>query len=104
MSHALCLDGLPLWMTSSQLHLLCELYGHTTSAEVITDIAGRSLQFGIAEMASQDDAREVIAALDGTDELDGTSRIVYVARISKQDDTAAEHLTPECRHDELVLG
>lgn len=104
MTHTLCLDGLPSWMTSSQLHLLCQIHGHATSAQVLTDTEGRSLQFGIVEMASEDDAREVIVALDGTDELDGTSSIVYVARITRQDSTAAEHPTSEYRHEELALG
>ena len=70
MSHTLCLDGLPPWMTSAQLNLLCLLYGQTISAQVIPDRNGRSLQFGVVEMATEEDARQVITALDGTDELD----------------------------------
>lgn len=102
MSHTLCLDGLPPWMATGQLHLLCLLYGHTMSAQVMTDSKGRSLQFGIAEMASAEDARQVLMALDGTDGLDGTSRIVYVAQISAS--TASEPYTSESRHGELVFG
>ena len=104
MTDTLWLDGLPPWMTSLQLHLLCQIHGHTISAEVITDSDGKSLQFGTAEMASEEEAREGIVALDGTDELDGTSRIVYVARIGSQDGTAAKHRTIEHRHEELVFS
>ena len=104
MSHTLCLDGLPSWMTSSQLHLLCIFYGHTISAQIITDTEGRSLQFGIAEMASEEDARQVVMALDGMDELDGTSRLVYVAQMPRQEGTGSEPHTSESRHGELVFG
>jgi cobalamin biosynthesis protein CbiD len=92
-------------MTSSQLNLLCQIHGKTVSAEVVTDAHGRSLEFGIAEMESEEDAREVIVALDGTDELDGTSRILYVARISQQDGPTAHTRTSEHhhQHEELVL-
>ena len=60
--------------------------------------------FGIAEMASEEDARQVVMALDGTDDLDGTSRIVYVAHISQQDGTVSEDHSSESRHGELVFG
>ena len=61
--------------------------------------------FGIAEMASEEDARrQVVMALDGTDDLDETSRIVYVAHISQQDGTVSEDHSSESRHGELVFG
>ena len=55
-------------------------------------------------MASEEDARQVVMALDGTDDLDGTSRIVYVAHISQQDGTVSEDHSSESRHGELVFG
>jgi hypothetical protein len=104
MSHTLCVDGLPPWITSGQLNLLCLLYGQTISAEVITDREGRSLQFGLVEMATEEDARQVITALDGTDELDATSRIVYVAKICREDDSRSHLEASESRRGELVFG
>ena len=100
MSRTLCLDGLPSWMTSSQLHLLCLMHGQTISAHVITDTEGRSLQFGIVEMATEEDAREVIVALDGTDRLDGTSRTVYVAKMPGPYSTAPNRSLIESHHSE----
>ena len=104
MSHTLCLDGLPPWMTSAQLNLLCLLYGQTISAQVIPDRNGRSLQFGVVEMATEEDARQVITALDGTDELDATNRIIYVAKICREDDSLLHLQNSESRHGELVFG
>lgn len=100
MSRTLCLDGLPSWMTSSQLHLLCLMHGQTMSAQVITDSEGRSLQFGIVKMASEEDARELIVALDGTDQLDGTDRTIYVAKMPEPYRTSPHRILVASHHSE----
>jgi len=57
-----------------------ENFGEVTSAKVITDReTGRSKCFGFVEMSNDDEAKEAIAQLDGTD-LDGFNIVVKEAQ------------------------
>ncbi|MDG4946353.1 RNA-binding protein [Weeksellaceae bacterium KMM 9713] len=56
-----------------------ENYGEVTSSKVIMDReSGRSKCFGFVEMANDEEAKEAIAQLDGT-ELDGFTIVVKQA-------------------------
>ena len=53
---------------SAQLERLFAEHGQVTKAQVVTDRdTGRSRGFGFVEMASSDEARKAIAAIDGRD-------------------------------------
>jgi RNA recognition motif-containing protein len=57
--------------TEDTIRVLFEPFGDIDSVKIITDRdTGRSRGFGFVEMASDDEARAAIAALDGKD-LDG---------------------------------
>lgn len=56
-----------------------ENFGEVTSAKIITDReTGRSKCFGFVEMSNDDEGKEAIAQLDGTD-LDGFTIVVKQA-------------------------
>ena len=66
--------------TDNELRNAFSAFGEVQSAKVITDReSGRSKGFGFVEMASDDDARQAIEALDGSD-LDGRTIKVNEAR------------------------
>ena len=57
-----------------------ENFGEVTSAKIITDReTGRSKCFGFVEMSNDDEGKEAIAQLDGTD-LDGFTIVVKEAQ------------------------
>jgi RNA recognition motif-containing protein len=65
---------------STQLESLFSQHGQVTKAQVIADRdTGRSRGFGFVEMASSEDARKAISALDGKD-LGGRQLTVNVAK------------------------
>ena len=65
---------------SDSLQELFERYGEVSSANIITDReSGRSRGFGFVEMPNDDQAREAIEALNGTD-FDGKTITVNEAR------------------------
>jgi RNA recognition motif-containing protein len=65
---------------SAQLERLFAEHGQVTKAQVVTDRdTGRSRGFGFVEMASSDDARKAIDAIDGRD-LGGRSLKVNIAK------------------------
>lgn len=65
---------------SSQLERLFAEHGQVTRAQVVTDRdTGRSRGFGFVEMASSDEARRAIEALDGRD-VGGRQLTVNIAK------------------------
>jgi RNA recognition motif-containing protein len=69
---------------SSALEQLFAQHGQVTSAQVISDRdTGRSKGFGFIEMASESDAQNAIAALNGQ-EYDGRALTVNEARPKEQ--------------------
>ena len=66
--------------TDHELHDAFAEFGEVQSAKVIMDRdSGRSKGFGFVEMASDDEGKKAIEALDGTD-LDGRTIKVNEAR------------------------
>lgn len=81
METIVCVDGLAPWMTSTDLRTLCARYGTVRSAEVITDEAGQSLEYGFVKMATTEEADDVVGGLDG---LDRFGTVLYAARLSPE--------------------
>jgi len=52
-------------VTDAELNQMVTAIAPATSVEIVRDQAGASKGFGFAEFASDDDARAVIAAMDG---------------------------------------
>jgi cold-inducible RNA-binding protein len=72
---------------SADLREAFEAYGEVSSANVITDkFTGKSKGFGFVEMPNDDEAREAIAELDGS-ELDG--RTIVVKKAEPREDRGA---------------
>lgn len=71
--------GLSPATTAQQLHELCAPYGIVKLASVIRSrITGQRVGCGFVEMASPEEAEEVIAVLNGT-QLDGQTLSVFCA-------------------------
>jgi len=80
MSNKLYVGGLPYSVTEGQLEEIFSKHGSVLSAHVISDkYNGRSRGFGFVEMASSEEAKKAIEALNGTD-LEGRILIVNEAR------------------------
>ena len=59
-------EGLPPWFRSEELKAICKTFGTVVSAKVIRDTAtNRSLQLGLVEMETTEDAQRVRAELHG---------------------------------------
>ncbi len=72
-------------LEEGELKSLFETYGEVVSAKIITDReTGRSKGFGFVEMANDDEAREALENLNGTD-LKGRNLIVNQARERQND-------------------
>jgi RNA recognition motif-containing protein len=68
MGKKLYIGNLSYDVSSSDLEKMLSEHGTVDSAEVISDRnTGQSKGFGFVEMASDDDAKAAIAALDGQD-------------------------------------
>jgi len=68
MGKKLYVGNLSFNVNSTALEQLCAAYGKVESANVITDrYTGQSKGFGFVEMSSNEEAKAVIAALDGKD-------------------------------------
>jgi hypothetical protein len=66
MSVMLCVDGLPLHLTSKDLRALAEAQGQVLRCWVVTQPGGHtSLRFGYIEATTSADAEKMIAALTG---------------------------------------
>jgi RNA recognition motif-containing protein len=80
MSSKIYVGGLPYSITDQSLNDLFAPHGTVESARVITDkFTGQSRGFGFVEMASADEAKKAIAALDGS-QLEGRTLTVNEAR------------------------
>ena len=67
-------------MTEAQLTALFEDFGKVTSTKIIKDReTNRSKGFGFVEMSDDEDAKEAIKELNGS-EVDGRSIVVNEAR------------------------
>lgn len=61
-------DNLTFDTTSADLRTLFAQHGNVKTAEVATDLrSGRSRGFGFVEMATPEEARSAISAVDGHD-------------------------------------
>ncbi|HWR33442.1 MAG TPA: RNA-binding protein, partial [Chitinophagaceae bacterium] len=73
-------SNLSFHTSDDDLRKLFEKFGAVSSAKVITDReTGRSRGFGFVEMASDNEAKEAIKGLNGT-EIEGRSMSVSEAR------------------------
>ena len=80
MGSKLYVGGLPYAATESQLTTLFAAHGTVESARVITDkFTGQSRGFGFVEMATQEEAKAAIAALNGS-QMDGRPLTVNEAK------------------------
>jgi len=80
MGSKIYVGGLPYSATEQQLSDLFAQYGTVESVRVITDrVTGQSRGFGFVEMASAEDAKRAITALNAT-ELEGRTLTVNEAR------------------------
>ena len=80
MSSNIYVGNLTFGTTSDDLERLFAAHGEVTRAQVTTDRdTGRSRGFGFVEMASADEAKAAIDALNGTN-VDGRDLTVNVAR------------------------
>ena len=80
MSSNIYVGNLTFNTSSSELEALFTEHGEVTRAQVIMDRdTGRSRGFGFVEMASADEARAAIGALNGRN-VDGRNLTVNVAK------------------------
>ena len=80
MGSKLYVGGLPYAATESQLTTLFAAHGTVESARVITDkFTGQSRGFGFVEMATQEEAKAAITALNGS-QMDGRPLTVNEAK------------------------
>ena len=80
MGSKIYVGGLPYSTTEQQLSDLFATHGSVASARIITDkFTGQSRGFGFVEMASEDEAKTAINALNGT-QFGGRTLTVNEAR------------------------
>ncbi|HEY0144210.1 MAG TPA: RNA-binding protein [Thermoanaerobaculia bacterium] len=81
------IGNLPKTATEAELSDVLTAFAKPTSLEIIKDQSGVSKGFGFAEFASDDDARAVIAGVNGKD-LGGNELRLGEARPRKADTRA----------------
>ena len=80
MATKLYVGNLSYQMTDQQLHDLFSEAGNVSSAQVVSDrYTGQSRGFGFVEMASEDEAQQAIAAINGRD-VGGRALVVNESR------------------------
>jgi RNA recognition motif-containing protein len=80
MATKLYVGNLSYQTTDQQLHDLFSEAGNVSSAQVVTDrYTGQSRGFGFVEMASEDEAQQAIAAINGRD-IAGRALVVNESR------------------------
>jgi RNA recognition motif-containing protein len=95
MGSKIYVGGLPYSATESQLNDLFGTHGTVESARVITDkFTGQSRGFGFVEMATPEEAKKAIEALNAT-QLDGRTLTVNEARAQE---SSTGRGTPSGRH------
>ncbi len=89
MSTKLYVGSLPYSTTDAQLTDLFAQYGSVTSAKVITDkFTGQSRGFGFVEMATSEEAKRAIEALNGT-KLEQRTLVVNEAKPQEKRERSA---------------
>jgi len=84
MGSKIYVGGLPYATAEPQLNELFAAHGTVESARVITDkFTGQSRGFGFVEMATTEEAKRAIDALNGT-QLDGRTLTVNEAKPQEQ--------------------
>ena len=80
MATKLYVGNLTYQMTDQELHDLFSEAGNVTSAQVVTDrYTSQSRGFGFVEMATEDEAQQAIAAINGRD-VGGRALVVNESR------------------------
>ena len=80
MATKLYVGNLSYQATDQQLHDLFSEAGNVSSAQVVTDrYTGQARGFGFVEMASEDEAQQAIAAINGRN-VDGRALVVNESR------------------------
>ncbi len=80
MATKLYVGNLSYQMTDQQLHDLFSEAGNVSSAQVVTDrYTGQARGFGFVEMASEDEAQQAIAAINGRN-VGGRALVVNESR------------------------
>ena len=80
MATKLYVGNLSYQMTDQQLHDLFSESGNVSSAQVVTDrYTGQARGFGFVEMASEDEAQQAIAAINGRN-VGGRALVVNESR------------------------
>lgn len=80
MGNKVYVGGLPYSVTDGRLEEIFAQHGTVASARVISDkFTGQSRGFGFVEMASNEEAGNAIAALNGT-QVDGRTLVVNEAK------------------------
>ena len=80
MATKLYVGNLSYQTTDQQLHDLFSEAGNVSSAQVVTDrYTGQARGFGFVEMASEDEAQQAIAAINGRN-IDGRALVVNESR------------------------
>lgn len=80
MASKLFVGSLPFTVTSDQLREIFAKVGKVVEANVVMDkMSGRSRGFGFVEMATEEDAKKAIEALNET-EVEGRKIFVSIAR------------------------
>jgi len=80
MATKLYVGNLSYQTTDQQLHDLFSEAGNVSSAQVVTDrYTGQARGFGFVEMASEDEAQQAIAAINGRN-VDGRALVVNESR------------------------
>ncbi|WP_447980252.1 RNA recognition motif domain-containing protein [Candidatus Nitrospira bockiana] len=77
MLNTLCIERLPLWVTDHHLRTLCEQWGAVVHVRVAKDANSISLGYAFVEMASRQDAENVLTGLTHNG---GFECPLYVAR------------------------
>jgi hypothetical protein len=96
MSVLICIDGLPITLTSDDLQRLGGQYGRVLNAWSVKAPNGQSLGFGYLEVATEADAEVLIRMLNGSVHL-GHRLNLALAR-----GFAADRSKPQVRCHELL--
>ena len=83
------IGNLPKTVTDTDLNQMIAAIAPPTSLEIIKDVAGVSKGFGFAEFATAEEARAVIAAMDGRD-VNGQALKLGEARPRRTDTRAPQ--------------
>ncbi|MER3422848.1 MAG: hypothetical protein C4293_06075 [Nitrospiraceae bacterium] len=77
MDKTICIDGLPFWVTDGHVREPCQAHGQIVSVRVVKDAYGTSLGYAFVEMATRQEAEDVVIRLDQNQAF---GQPIYVAR------------------------